>query len=149
MGMPQKLPVNGFKWVEEDDLAKFNESFIKNYDEKSDKGYFLEVDVDYPKNLYKLQSDLPFLPKRKRLEKVKKLVCCTEDKENYVAHIRALKQTLNHGLILKKAHRVIPFNQKAWLKPYIDMNTELRKEEKNDFEKDFFKLMKNGECKKS
>ena len=64
--------------------------------------------------------------------------------KNYVVHIKALKQALNHGLILKKVHRVIQFNQKAWLKPYIDMNTELRKEAKNDFEKDFFKLMNNA-----
>ena len=63
--------------------------------------------------------------------------------KNYVVHIRALKQALNHGLILKKVHRVIQFNQEAWLKPYIDMNTKLRKDAKNDFEKDFFKLMNN------
>ena len=59
-------------------------------------------------------------------------------------HIRALKQALNHGLILKKVHKVIQFNQKAWLKPYIDMNTKLRTDAKNDFEKDFFKLMNNA-----
>ena len=58
--------------------------------------------------------------------------------------MRALKQTLNHGLALKKVPRVIQFNQKAWLKPYIDMNTKLRKEAKNAFEKDFFKLMNNS-----
>ena len=68
-------------------------------------------------------------------------------------HIRALKQVLNHGLILKKVDRVIQFNQEAWLKPYIDMNTKLRTEAKNDFEKDFFKLMNNfwkdhGKCQK-
>ena len=57
--------------------------------------------------------------------------------------LRALKQALNHGLILKKVHKVILFNQEAWLKPYIDMNIKLRTEEKNDFEKDFFKLMNN------
>ena len=58
-------------------------------------------------------------------------------------HIRALKQALNHGLILKKAYKVIQFNQKAWLKPYTDMNTKLRTDAKIDFEKDFFKLMNN------
>ena len=62
-------------------------------------------------------------------------------KKSYVVHIRSVKQSLNHGLILKKVHRVIRFYQEAWLKPYIDMNTELRRKAKNDFEKDFFKLM--------
>ena len=59
-------------------------------------------------------------------------------------HIRSLKQALNHGLILKDVHRVIKFNQEAWLKPYIDMNIKLRKEVKNEFEEDFFKLMNNS-----
>ena len=63
---------------------------------------------------------------------------------NYVVHIRMLKYALNHGLILKKVHSAIHFNQEAWLKPYIDTNTELRKEAKNEFEKDFFKLMNNA-----
>ena len=61
-----------------------------------------------------------------------------EDKEKYVMHIRVLEQVLNRGLVLRKTHRVIQFNQKDWLKPYIDMNIKLRKEAKNDFEKYFF-----------
>ena len=77
------------------------------------------------------------------MEKVEKLVCSIEDKEKYVIHIRALKQALNHGLILKEVHRVIQFNEKAWLKPYIDMNTKLTKKAKKELEKDFFKLMNN------
>ena len=64
--------------------------------------------------------------------------------KNYVAHIRSLKHASNQGLILKKVHRVIQFNQKAWLKAYIDMNSELRKQAKNDFEKAFFKIMVNS-----
>ena len=68
----------------------------------------------------------------------------TDDKENYVIHISALKQALNHGLKLTKVHRVIEFKQEAWLKPYIDMNTKLRTDAKNDFERDFFKLMNNS-----
>ena len=87
---------------------------------------FLEVDVEYPKTLFDGHKDLPFLPERKKVEKVEKLICCIEDKEKYVIHIRALKQALNHGLKLKKVHRVIQFYQAAWLKPYIDMNTKLR-----------------------
>ena len=64
--------------------------------------------------------------------------------KSYVVHIRSFKQVLDHGLILKKVHKVIQFNQESWLKEYIDMNTELRKQAKNDFEKDFFKLMNNS-----
>ena len=66
------------------------------------------------------------------------------NKKKYVVHVKSLKQALNHGLKLKRVHRVIEFNQKAWLKPYIDMNTELRKLAKGDFEKDLFKLMNNA-----
>ena len=141
-GLSQKLPVNGFKEVKM--LSKFNEDFIKSYDENSNKGYILEVDVDYPKNLFNLHKDLPFLAERKKIEKCKKLACNIHDKENYVVHIRTLKQALNHGLILKRVDRVIQFNQKTWLKLYIDMNTKLRTVAKNDFEKDFFKLMNNS-----
>ena len=87
---------------------------------------------------------MPFLPKRMKIDKTKKLVCNLRDKKKYVVHISILKQALNHGLKLKKVHRVIEFNQEAWLKKYIDMNTELRKKASNDFEKDFFKLMNNA-----
>ena len=140
--MSQKLPVNRFECVK--DLSQFKEDFIKKYDENSDKVYFLELDVEYPKNLLNLHKDLPFLPKRKKIRKCNKLVCDFHYKKTYVVYITTLKQALNHGLILKKVHSVIQFNQKAWLKPYIDMNTELRKEAKSDFEKDFFKLMNNA-----
>ena len=78
------------------------------------------------------------------INKCKKLVCNLYNKKKYVAHINTLKQALNHELKFKKIHRVIEFNQEAWLKPYIDMNTELRKLVKNDFEKDLFKLMNNS-----
>ena len=101
------------------DLCKIDENFIKNYDENSDKGYILEVDVEYPKNLHDLHSDLPFLPERMKIDKCKKLVCNLYDKKI----IKSLKQALNHGLILKKVHRVTQFNQEAWLKRFIDMNT--------------------------
>ena len=91
-----------------------------------------------------------------KINKCSKLVCNLYDRNNYVVHIRSLKQALNHGLILKIVHRVIQFNQEAWLKEYVDMNTELRKQAKNDFEKDFFKLMNNsvfwknyGQCKEA
>ena len=79
-----------------------------------------------------------------KIDKCSKLACNLYDKNDYAVHIRSLKQPLNHGLILKKVHRIIQFNQKAWLKVYIDMNTKLRKQAKNDFEKEFFKLMNNS-----
>ena len=130
----QKLPVNDFKWM--NNVSKINEKFIKNYDEDSDKGYIFEVDVNYPKRLHDLHSDLPFLPERMKIDKCKKLVCNLQVKKRYVLHIRSLKQALDYGLKLEKIHRVIEFN--------IDMNTELRKIAKNDFEKDFFKLVNNA-----
>ena len=125
--MSQKLPVNDFKWVKQEDLSQFNEDFIKNYDENSNTGYFFEVDIDYSKELFDLPKYLLFLPESEKVNKVKKLICDIEDKKKYVIHIRTLKQALNNGLTLKKVHRIIQFKQKPWLKTYIDMNTELRK----------------------
>ena len=94
--------------------------------------------------MFDLHEDLPFLPERKRIGGVEKLICSIKDKEKYVIHITALKQALNHGIKLKKVQRVIQFNQKAWLKAYITMNTKYRKEANNEFEKDFFKLRNNS-----
>ena len=139
--MSKKLPVNGFKWTDND---KINEEFIKNYNENDKKGYIFETDVKYPKKLLDLHNDLLFLPERMEINKCKKLVCNLHNMKKYVVHINSLKQALNHGLKLKKIHRIIEFNQEAWLKPYIDMNTELRKLARNDFEKDLFKLMNNS-----
>ena len=79
--MSQKLPIDGFEWVEEDDISRFNESFIKNYDENSDQGYILEVDVEYPKSLHKQHSELPLLPERIKINKCNKLVCTVKDKK--------------------------------------------------------------------
>ena len=142
--MSKKLTVNEFKWSDNDKTAEpsakhvINEEFTKNYYENDKKGYILEVDVKYPIKVHDLHSDLPFLPERMEINKCKKLVCNLYDKKKYVVHINSLKQALNHGLKLKKIHRIIEFNQKAWLKPYIDMNTVLRKLARNDFEKDIF-----------
>ena len=141
--MSQKFPVNKFERIE--DTSQFNEDFMKNCNEESNAGYFLEVDIQYPEKLHEIHNDLPFLPERMKTEKVEMLVTNLHDKTEYIIYIRSLKQALNHGLILKKVHRVIKFNQKAWLKTYIDMNTKLQQKAKNNSEKDFFKLVNNGE----
>ena len=140
--MSQRLSVDGFKW--EENIHKFNGCFIKIYNENSGKDYFLEVDVEYPKNLFNLHINLGFLPEKNKAKKCNKLVCNIQDKENYIVHIKALKIALKHGLILQKAHNVIQFNQEEWLKSYTEMNIKLRTEAKNNFEKDFFKLMNNA-----
>ena len=116
--MSKKLPVNRFKWIDNNETAGpiINEDFIKSYDENDNKGYIFEVDVKYPKRLLELHSDLPFLSERMKINKCKKRVCNLFNKKKYVAHINTLKQALNHGLKLKKIHRVIEFNQEAWLK---------------------------------
>ena len=128
--MSQKLPVYNFEQIE--DTSHFNENFIKSYNEESDKVYFLEVDVQYLEKLHDIHNDLPFLPQRMKFEKVEKLVVNLHNKTEYVIHIRNLKQALNHRLILQKVYGVIRFNQRAWLKPYIDMNTKLRQKEKKN-----------------
>ena len=79
-----------------------------------------------------------------KIEKVENLVANLHNKKEYFIHIRNLKQALNHGLVLKKVHGVIKFNKKTWRKSYTDMNTELTKYVKNNFEKDFFKLVNHA-----
>ena len=140
--MTEKFPVRGFKWV--NDISKIDEDFVKDYNKNDNKGYILDVDIDYPSKLQNLHSDLPFLPERMIINNTKKLVCNLNDKKNYIVHINVLKQVLDHGLKLRKVYRVIEFEQEAWLKEYIDVNTELRKKATNDIEKDFFKLMNNA-----
>ena len=85
-----------------------------------------------------MYNEFQFLLERIKLEKVEKLLANLHDRTEYAIHARNLKQAFNHGLVLTKIHRVIKFNKKVWLKPYSDINTDLRKIAKNDFEKDFF-----------
>ena len=128
LAMSQKLPINNFEWIK--NAFQFNEDFMKNHNQKSDEGYFLEKYI--LKNLEQLQelyNDLPFLPKRMKIGKVEKLVANLRDKTEYDIHIRNLKQ----ALVSKKVHRVIKFYQNAWLKPYIDMNNDLRKKQNKFF----------------
>ena len=129
--MSQELPVNIFEWIKV--TFQFNEDFIKSCNEENDEGYFLEIDFQYPEKLHELDNDLQFLSEGMDFEKVKKIVTNLHDKIEYAIYIRNLKQALNHILVLKKVHRVVKLNQKAWLKPYIDMNTKLRKTNKKSF----------------
>ena len=133
MGNSRKLPVSGFKWVE--DTSQLSKDFIENFNEDSDEVYFLEVDVQSLENLHNFHNDIYFLPEKMKIQKIKKLVGNLHNKTEYAMTIRNLKQALRHGLVLEKVHRVTKVNQKAWIKSYIDRNTEIRKKTKNDFEK--------------
>ena len=136
--MSQPLPTGGFQWVD------VNPNEISELATRTDKGYLLEVDVSYPKELHNQHNDLPFMCERMETDGVEKLVPNLRDRKNYVIHIQALNQALQHGLRLDRIHRAIEFNQSPWLKTYIDLNTQLRTAATNDFEKGFFKLMKNS-----
>ena len=117
---------------------------IKTIKKHGGRAYFLEIDFENLVNLHKFHNDLPFYPQRMKTEKVEKLGANLHDREEYVIHLRNLKPALNHVLLFKKVHRAIKFNQKACLKPLIDIEAELRKKAKNDFQKDFFKLINNA-----
>ena len=162
LSMIQKLPYRSLKW---DD--KITEDDIINYD-NGRTGFILEVDLEYPKELHELHNDYPLAPevmnvkanmlsekqveiyklingsKEPKDEKTNKLILNLNDKNKYVVHIRTLQFYLKHGLKLKKVHRAIKFEQKEILKPYIEFNTEKRKNARNDFEKDIFKLLNNA-----
>ena len=129
-----------------------------------DTGYVFELDLKYPVSLHNGHSDYPLAPESFKIEpemlstyqqellsrldmkaeSTTKLVPNLFDKEKYVVHYRNLQLYLSLGMELTKIHRVLSFKQRPWLKTYIDFNTEMRKMAKNDFEKDFFKLMNNS-----
>ena len=136
--MSQPLPTGRFKWVD------VNPNEISELATRTDKGYLLEVDISYPKELHNPHNDLPFMCERMEINGVEKLVPNLRDKKNYVIHIQALNQVLQHRLRLDRIHRAIEFDQSPWLKTYIDFNTQLRTAATNDFERDFFKLMNNS-----
>ena len=142
-GQSNYLPWGEFIWVEDE---KFKELNILNVADDAEVGYILEVDLKYDKELHDLHKDLPFCPEHYSPSdsREKKLMATLLNKQKYVIHYRALKQALENGLKLTKIHRVLQFRQAAWLKPYIDLNNELRKNAKNDFEKDLFKLNNNA-----
>ena len=159
--MSQYLPTGGFRWMTQKQIDKTN---LALYKEDSKKGLILEVDLKYPNELHNLHNDYPLAPEKVKVTEnmlsdycnriakkysistglVHKLIPTLSKKEKYVLHYRNLQLYIKLGLKVSKVHRVLEFDQSPWLKQYIDYNTEKRKNAKNDFEKDFFKLMNNS-----
>lgn len=141
--MMQHLPIRGFKWCTEE----FKVESILNIPDDASIGYIFEVDLDYMPDLHDQHNDYPFCAENKLVpntQNVRKLLLTLQDKENYVIHYRMLKLALQHGLILKKIHRVLQFEQSDWLKSYIELNTKMRAKANNDFEKELYKLLNNA-----
>ncbi|KAJ4445518.1 hypothetical protein ANN_12198 [Periplaneta americana] len=141
--MSQKLPYGGFAWLTDEEIRHFD---LQAVNDDSEIGYVLEVDIEYPNHLFEKHKELPFCAEFAKPPggKHKKLLTTLHSKQNYVAHYKLLQQAVDHGLQIVKIHRVIKFRQSHWLKQYIDLNTEMRRNANNDFEKDFFKLMNNA-----
>ena len=141
--MSQPLPTRKFRWIE---LRKnwSSKTIVEELSVKKDLCYLLEADVAYPKELHDYHNDLPFMCAKMKLNGVEKLVPNLYYKKKYIIHIKALAQAIDHGLVLERIHRCIEFKQSAWMKEYIDFKTKLRTAVKNDFEKDFYKLMNNA-----
>ena len=157
----QYLPTGNFKWMTDKEIEQID---LGKYKADGKKGLIPEVDLEYPQELHDLHNNYPVCPEKIRVsddmlsgfcekiaEKYKisiglvsKLIPTSRDKKEYVLHYRNLQLYLDLGLKIKKVHRVLEFKQSPWLKQYIDFNTEKRKNAKNSFEKDFFKLMNNS-----
>ena len=141
--MSMKLPTHGFKWLSSGEMEKlFNNRVIQVWEKTP---CILEVDLEYPENLHDLHNDYPFCPEKVECKnKVEKLIPNLRNKTNYVIHYKNLIQCLKAGMKLTKIHKGIKFIESEWMKPYIEKNTNLRTKAKNNFEKDFYKLMNNS-----
>ena len=141
--MSEKLPTHGFKWLTSGEIEKlFNNQVVQVWERIP---CILEVDLEYPEKLHDPHNDYPLCPERVECNnKVEKLIPNLRNKKNYVIHYKNLMQCLSQGMKLKKIHRGIKFIESEWMKPYINMNTNLRTKAKNNFEKDFLKLMNNS-----
>ena len=159
--MSQYLPTGGFRWMTQKQIDKID---LAKYKEDNNKGFIAEVDFEYPQELHDLHNDYPLAPEKINVDKynlseyckrisekygistglVSKLIPTLGKKEKYVLHYRNLQLYIDLDLKVTNVHRVLEFNQSPWLKQYIDFNTEKRKNAKNAFEKDFFKLMNNS-----
>ena len=141
--MSEKLPTHGFKWLLDREIGKlFNNQVLQVWEKIP---CILEVDLEYPENLHDLHNDYPFCSEKVKCKNgVEKLIPNLRDKTKYVIHYKNLIQCLRAGMKLKKIHSGIKFVESEWMKPYIDKNTNLRAMTKNNFEKDFYKLMNNS-----
>ena len=161
--MSQSLPTDGFRWLNNDEIQELFTK-LKDVPEDGVKGYILEVDLEIPLDKHDYFNQ--YFPASEHLEVTEDMlsplnkfymekldlnhVKCTKltpnlhDKHKYVIHYRTLELYQKLGVVVKRIHRVIEFNQRPWLKEYIDFNTQQRKMAKNTFEKNFFKLMTNS-----
>ena len=159
--MVKRLPYSNYKWGNPEE---FNSEKIMNIEDEGDDGYIFEVDLQYPEELHDLHNDYPLAVEKLSVSEnmlseynkntlkqnnIKHVVCDKlvpnlMDKIKYITHFKNLKFYLSLGLKLSKIHHVMSFTQKAWMKPYIEFNTNQRKQAKNAFEKDFYKLMNNS-----
>ena len=141
--MSEKLPTHGFKWLSSGEMENlFNNQIVQVWERIP---CILEVDLEYPEKLHDSHNDYPLCPERVECKnKVEKLIPNLRDKKNYVIHYKNLMQCLKLGMKLKKIHRGIRFVESDFMKLYINTNTNLRAQAKNNFEKDFFKLMNNS-----
>ena len=137
--MSKPLPVGGFEWMDEAELENW-ERFV----DEEGIGCILEVDLEYPVELHDFHNDFPLAPEKMILGKVEKLTQNLRDKEKMVLHGKNLALFLSLGMKLKKVRRGLKFQEKNFMKNYIDKNTSLRSQAKNAFEKDLFKLMNNS-----
>ena len=155
------MPINTFKWVK--DINKIEQKLIR-IKNNSSTGYVLEVDSEYLQELHDIHNDYPLAPEKIKIPKewlsdycleianahnittrtVKKSVPNLMNKNNYVIYYRNLQQCIELGMKLKKIHRILKFKQKDWMKPYIDFNSERRKERTNEADKNHFKLLNNA-----
>jgi len=161
--MCQPLPHGFLHFLSEEEIEKFDLQKIKP---DANEGYILEVDLEYPAHLHDLHNCYPLAPEHQLIEdkdlspyskrlwtklngdnhsriKTKKLIPNLKHKDKYIVHYRNLQLYVELGMKITKIHRILGFHQKAWLKSYIEFNANMRKQAKNEFEKDFFKLMCN------
>ena len=154
--MSEYLPYGRFEWLK--NVDEFDVNLIS---EKSEIGYFLEVDLKYPDELHELHNDYPLAPEKLAVSSdmlskyckeiadkyeikvgdIKKLIPNLSNKTEYVLHYRSLQLYLSLGMKLAEIHSVLEFKQSDWMKKYVDFNNEKRMNAANDFEKYFFKLM--------